>query len=232
MPRKRKLHPIEKADLKVARKVALDRNGRWGRWTARFAELGDQPPLVALSLGVAGLGAVRSDERMARMGLRMLAAHSLATMAKLLGKNLVDRTRPGALKDKAYRMERGTSHDGRLRSMPSGHSAGVTAVAGAVAEDYPALQLPAALASAAVAAAQPPSRNHYLSDVVVGAGIGIGVAAIARWLIPPQDELEAQPRPARLSARRQGRSFPTGRGRPRPCGRSDRRRRSRNRSAC
>lgn len=191
MPRKRKLHPVERADLKVARKVALDRNGFFGRWTARFAELGDQPPLIALSLGVTAAGAVRGDERLARSGLRMLVAHSLSTMAKLLVKDLVDRTRPGALKDKAYRLEEGDSRDGRLRSMPSGHSAGITAVAGAIAEDYPIIQIPAAVASATIAGAQPPSRNHYLSDVIVGAGIGLAVAALARRLVPPQDELTA-----------------------------------------
>ena len=114
----------------------------------RFAELGDQPPLVAVSLGVAAVGFAARDERLQRTGMRMLAAHSLSTMAKLAGKDSVDRTRPGALSEKAYRLKQGTSRDGRLRSMPSGHSAGIVAVAGAISADYPRALLPAAAASA------------------------------------------------------------------------------------
>ena len=107
-------------------------------------------------------------------------------LAKLAGKDNINRTRPGALNEKAYRLEKGHSDDGRLRSMPSGHSAGIVAVAGAIAADYPRALLPVAAASVAVGAAQLPSRNHYLSDVVVGAGIGLVVAGLSRLLIPPQ----------------------------------------------
>ena len=47
----------------------------------------------------------------------MLTAHSLSTIAKLAVKDRIDRTRPGALNEKAYRLEKGTSRDGRLRSI-------------------------------------------------------------------------------------------------------------------
>ena len=184
---KRPLTRVERTDLEVTRAVAISPKRRAGRWIRRFAELGDQPPLVAVSLGVAAVGFAARDERLQRTGLRMLAAHSLSTMAKLAGKDSVDRTRPGALNEKAYRLKQGSSRDGRLRSMPSGHSAGIVAVAGAIAADYPRALVPAAAASVAVGAAQLPSRNHYLSDVIVGAGIGLAVTGLARWLIPPQD---------------------------------------------
>jgi membrane-associated phospholipid phosphatase len=156
----------------------------------RFAEIGDQPPLVAVSLGVIAAGLVGGHDRLRRTGLRMLTAHSLSTIAKLAGKGTIDRTRPGALNEKAYRLEKGDSRDGRLRSMPSGHSAGIVAISGAIAIDYPRTVMPLAIASAAVGAAQLPSRNHYLSDVVVGAGIGLVVAGLARLLIPPLDRSE------------------------------------------
>ena len=185
-PAKRALRKVEKVDLKVSRKVSVGKERAVGRWTRRFAEIGDQPPLVAVSLGVIAAGLAGGHDRLRRTGFRMLTAHSLSTIAKLAGKGSIDRTRPGALNEKAYRLEKGDSRDGRLRSMPSGHSAGIVAVAGAIAADYPQALIPAAAASVAVGAAQVPSRNHYLSDVIVGAGIGLAVAGLARLLIPPR----------------------------------------------
>ena len=194
--RARKLQPVERLDLKVARAVALDQGKAAGKQIARFAELGDQPPLVLLSLGVAAFGALRRDERLARTGLRMLAAHALTSIGKLIGKGLVDRTRPAeALGQGRYRLEEGASKQGRLRSMPSGHSAGVTALAFALAPDYPRQAVPAAAAAGAVMLAQLPSKNHFLSDVAAGAAIGLLAGGIARWLIPPQGEFRPPERP-------------------------------------
>ena len=118
----------------------------------------------------------------------MLAAHALATMGKLAVKDSVNRTRPGALNQKAYRLEQGHSRDGRLRSMPSGHSAGIVAVAGAATPDYARAILPAAGIATSIAGAQLPTKNHFLSDVLVGVGIGLAAAALARLLIPPIDD--------------------------------------------
>ena len=188
---KRALRKVERTDLKVARKASIPKADPVGKWTRRFAEAGDQPPLVALSLGVIAAGLVGGHDRLRRTGLRILTAHSLSTIAKLAGKDRIDRTRPGALNEKSYRLEKGTSRDGRLRSMPSGHSAGIVAVAGAITADYPRALVPAAAASVAVAAAQLPSRNHYLSDIIVGAGVGLVVSGLARWLIPPHGEAES-----------------------------------------
>ena len=168
---------------------------------ARFADLGDQPPLVLLSAGVTLLGAVRRDERLARTGLRMLAAHSLTTMAKRLGKGSIDRTRPDeALRNGHYRLEEGDSHERRLRSMPSGHSAGSTAVAIAATRDYPEMAGLAAGLGGAVMAAQLPSKDHFLSDVLAGAAIGFMSALAAQKLIQPLREIRperARPRPVR-----------------------------------
>ena len=194
--KRRKLTPIETLDIEVARGVALDQRKASGKQLSLFAELGDQPPLVLLSLGVAAMGAVRRDERLARTGLRMLAAHALTTVGKLIGKGLIDRTRPAeALGKGRYRLERGGSKQGRLRSMPSGHSGGVTALAVALAPDYPRQAVPAAAAAGAVMLAQLPSKNHFLSDVAAGAAIGLLAGGIARWLIPPQDQLRPPARP-------------------------------------
>ena len=185
-PAKRALRKVERTDLKVARAASIAKADPVGKWTRRFADVGDQPPLVAISLGVIAAGLLRGNDRMRRTGFRMLTAHSLSTIAKLAGKDRIDRTRPGALNEKAYRFQKGTSRDGRLRSMPSGHSAGIVAIAGAIAADYPRALIPVTAASVAVGAAQLPSRNHYLSDIIVGAGIGLVVAGLSQWLIPPR----------------------------------------------
>lgn len=179
---KRALKSVEHTDKAVAARLALDGRTRAARATSLFAEAGDQPPLIILSLSVVAAGLAGGDARLRRTGMRMLTAHSLSTLFKLLVKDRVDRTRPG---EDGYRMEKGTSRDGRLRSMPSGHSAGTVAIAGAILPDYPQALAPVTLASTAIAAAQLPSKNHFLSDVLVGAALGTAAAGIARLLLPP-----------------------------------------------
>ena len=182
---KRAIKNIERIDQQVAARLALDGRTRAARWTGTFADAGDQPPLIILSLSIVAAGLAGGDARLRRTGMRMLTAHSLATLFKLLAKDRIDRTRPGALNEKGYRLEPGTSRDGRLRSMPSGHSAGTMAIAGAIVPDYPGALIPAMTAATAIAVAQLPSKNHFLSDVLVGAGVGLVAAGIARLLIPP-----------------------------------------------
>ena len=186
----RKLNKIEKADLKIADSVAIDGKGAAGRLLSKFADLGDQPPLIAISAGVFAYGLVSGNRKLTRTGLRMFAAHSVATAIKGFAKDEVDRTRPDeALDDAPYKLEAGHSEDGGLRSMPSGHSAGLAAVARAAGREYPEVAVPAAVAAAAIAAAQLPSRNHFASDVAVGVGIGLASeAAVAKLMGPPQKQ--------------------------------------------
>jgi membrane-associated phospholipid phosphatase len=186
----RSLHPVEDADLEVAEAVHVDRHSRKGRLLARFAELGDQPPLIALCGLVIAAGLVRRDRRMTRAGMRMLAAHAVSNALKGFVKDEIDRTRPGVARSRGrYKLTKGRSSQGELRSMPSGHSAGLAAVARAAARDYPAATLPVTAAAATVAAAQLPSGNHFASDVAVGAGIGIVSEALvaAAMGLPAQD---------------------------------------------
>lgn len=182
------LKTVERIDKAVANRLALDQRTRAGRAASTFAEAGDQPPLIILSLSVVAAGLAGGDARLRRTGMRMLTAHSLSTLFKLLAKDRIDRTRPGALDEKSYRLEKGRSRDGRLRSMPSGHSAGTVAIAGAILPDYPGALAPVAAAATAISAAQLPSKNHFLSDVLVGAVLGVAAAGIARLLIPPNDQ--------------------------------------------
>jgi undecaprenyl-diphosphatase len=144
-----------------------------------FASLGDQPPLRTLCASMILVGLAGGDRRLARAGLRMLAAHTLATFAKDFVKERVNRTRPRS-KDKPgkdHRPERGRDTSKEETSFPSGHSAGAAAVAAAFARDYPEHRAPAYAAGGALALAQIPRCAHYPTDV--GAGLAIGIAAEA-----------------------------------------------------
>jgi undecaprenyl-diphosphatase len=141
------------------------------------ADLGDQPQLRILCGAVIAVGLVAGDRRLARTGWRMLAAHTVATLAKDFVKHRVDRTRPrsAAKPGKDHRPRRGRSTAKEETSFPSGHSAGAAAVARAFARDYPEHALPAYGGAAILALAQIPRCAHYPTDV--GAGVAIGVAA-------------------------------------------------------
>lgn len=185
----RALHPLEQVDLEIADTVQVGKRTKAGRRLARFAELGDQPPLRILCALVVGAGLLAQDRKLVRTGLRMIAAHSLATLAKGFVKDEVDRTRPGvAIDDNHYTMEKGRSRDSRLQSMPSGHSAGLAAVARAAAREYPTVALPAASAAGAVAFAQLPSGNHFATDVVAGVTIGLLAEKLVDAAMGPVDE--------------------------------------------
>jgi membrane-associated phospholipid phosphatase len=141
------------------------------------ADLADQPQMRILCGSVIAVGLIGGDRRLAKTGLRMLAAHTLATIVKDVVKKRVDRTRPRSAakpgKDSRPRPGRHTAKE--ETSFPSGHSAGAAAVARAFARDYPEHALPAYGAAAVLALAQIPRCAHYPTDV--GAGLAIGVAA-------------------------------------------------------
>jgi len=145
----------------------------------RFASLGDQPPLRTLCVAAIAAGVAGGNWRLARAGVRMLVAHSLATLAKDYVKERVDRTRPrskgGRGKDHVPRP--GGNRSKEETSFPSGHSAGAAAVARAFARDYPEYAAPAYAVGGALALAQIPRCAHYPTDV--GAGLALGIVAEA-----------------------------------------------------
>lgn len=144
-----------------------------------LSEAADQPPLIALSLGTLAIGLATRRGDLARGGARMLASHLLATAAKNAIKHRIDRTRPGPALDRGgAKFEPGDTHTHDENSFPSGHTAGAVAVALAASHDIKGAAMPAALATGAVAAAQAPAGNHYLTDVAVGGAIGWAVEAL------------------------------------------------------
>ena len=151
------------------------------RALSRIAKLGDQPELRLISGGVIAAGLLLGRGRLFRAGVRMLLAHEAATAAKDLIKSRIDRTRPHSARSKEEAKPKpGRSTAKRLRSFPSGHSAGSVAVAQAFAREYPQHRAAALTAAGVVAVGQVPKSAHYPTDVVAGALIGAATeAAIA-----------------------------------------------------
>lgn len=153
-----------------------------------LSEVADQPPTVAINLTTIAVGLLRADARLTRTGVRMLAAHGLATLAKSVIKANVDRARPHLFSDREdHRPKPGDTDEGPQNSFPSGHTAGAVAVARAVAREYPAAAGTAYAGAAGVAAIQIPRGTHFPIDVAVGAIIGWAAeAVVARVLQRPE----------------------------------------------
>jgi membrane-associated phospholipid phosphatase len=172
---------VVRADRKTAQAVLPYEGSLPIRMLGHVADLGDQPPLRFLCASLIAIGLVRGNRRLAGAGARMFAAHMLATWTKDFIKHRVDRTRPNAADEpgKDSKPRPGRDRSKEETSFPSGHSAGVAAVARAYARDYPEHGVAAQAAAGLLALAQIPRCAHYPTDV--GAGIAIGVAA--EWAV-------------------------------------------------
>ncbi|QXQ07877.1 phosphatase PAP2 family protein [Sphingosinicellaceae bacterium] len=177
---------IEAADIAVAKATAPVEETLVGRLVGKLGALGDQPPLRMLCGGIIVAGAWRGDSRLAGTGLRMLAAHTLATGIKTLVKSQVDRTRPSLLvEDGEYEAHPGDSDDHDRTSFPSGHTAGVVAVATVFARAYPEHAGEALATAGFLSLVQVPRRAHFVSDVAAGAVVGLVGAAVVGLLPSP-----------------------------------------------
>ena len=174
-----KLSRLEKADLAAVDAAKPLSDTPPMKIVSLLSEVGDQPEMRTLCAAVIAAGIAGGDRRLTKAGLRMLAAHSLATFAKNAIKHRIDRTRPRSKHKpgKDHRIAPGESRAKEETSFPSGHSAGAAAVARAFVRDYPEHKGAAYAAAGAVSLAQIPRCAHYPSDV--GAGVAIGVAAEA-----------------------------------------------------
>src|SRR5687768_3339417 len=180
------------AEAKAVKAVA-PRRKRPAKLVETIGKLGDQPELRTLSGAVVAAGLMTANRRLVRAGVRMLLAHEIATLAKDLIKDRIDRTRPHSAKTHSDRAVKPGRHTAKTKtSFPSGHSAGATAVARAFGREYPQLQAPALAAAAVVAGMQVPRLNHFPSDVAAGVMLGAASEAAAN-LVVGDEELDSTP---------------------------------------
>ena len=171
------------AEAKAARAVA-PRRKKPAKLVEAVGQLGDQPELRTVSGLVLAAGLLSANHRLIRAGVRMLLAHEIATLAKDLVKEQIDRTRPHSATTHSDRAVKRGRHTAKTKtSFPSGHSAGAIAVARAFGREYSQLQAPALAAAAVVAGMQVPRLNHYPTDVAAGMLLGAASEAVANLVV-------------------------------------------------
>ncbi|MDB5687998.1 MAG: phosphatase family protein, partial [Rhizorhabdus sp.] len=176
---------VEQVDREIARATGAGRKTPLVKTLGTISDLADQPPLIAVSALTIGAGLVSRDRRLARAGVRMLASHWVATTMKSFVKHRIDRTRPFVmLAGGSYHAVKGSSEAKRENSFPSWHTAGAVAVARAVARDYPERAPVSYVAAGSAAAMQLPRGTHFLSDVLVGALIGLAAESLVALVLP------------------------------------------------
>lgn len=184
---------VAREDARVDRIVSPHRKEPLVRAAAFASEIGDQPQMRLLSGAVFAIGLLTGNGRLARAGVRMLVAHEAATFAKDLVKKNVVRTRPRSARRMDQREPRpGQNRDKEESSFPSGHTAGAISVARAFSREYPEHRAAALTAASLVAAAQVPRCAHYVSDVGVGAAIGLASEAAVHGVFSAAGQVRAR----------------------------------------
>jgi membrane-associated phospholipid phosphatase len=182
---------LTRAEARMTRAAAPPSGSAREKIAETIGKLGDQPELRTLSAIVIAGGLLGGNRRMVRTGVRMLLAHELATLAKDLVKEQIDRTRPhSAGSDQERAVKPGKNKAKAETSFPSGHSAGSIAVARALGREYPQLQAPTLGAAAIIGGLQVPRLAHYPTDVAAGMVVGV-LAEAASSLVFLGDEDES-----------------------------------------
>ncbi|HEY8566661.1 MAG TPA: phosphatase PAP2 family protein [Beijerinckiaceae bacterium] len=185
---------VERADVDIAARLARHRHHPGVRLVGRLSEVGDQPPLAALSCGVMAYGLVAGNGRATRAGVAMLGSLLAAILVKTVLKRSLSRTRPHVLLEEGqYEVRPFGPNKGSWQSFPSGHTAGSVACARAFARFYPDLRAPAYASAAFIGLAQVPRGAHYPLDVAVGVGIGLAAERLVHAVMPARDPDAATP---------------------------------------
>ena len=137
--------------------TAADHSRLWLGIAAAMALLGGSRGRQAAREGVLAIGTTSAA---VNLGIKPLARRPRPTRAE-----------PGPFEDRYVPMPRSTS-------FPSGHAASAFAFSYAVSRDLPRLAVPIGLLAGAVAHSRVHTGVHYPSDVVIGAILGAGTAAM------------------------------------------------------
>jgi membrane-associated phospholipid phosphatase len=171
---------LEKADIELGTKLAKHRRHPVAKALGKAGKIGDQGPLYALSIGLLAVGVSSRDRRLTDTGLAMLGAIASADVGKRLVKSVVHRTRPHVVLDEGrYEADAGGSDDKHEQSFPSGHMAGTTAVARALARNHPEVGAVAGAAAIGIGISRIAKGAHWPLDVAAGAVIGLAAEAFS-----------------------------------------------------
>lgn len=135
----------------------------------------------------------RRAHRAAARGISSIALTSL--LANQVAKRITPRHRPDLTLVPTQRVAHRVPVSS---SFPSGHSASAAAFALGVGVELPPLALPVGLLAAAVGFSRVYTGVHFPTDVLAGAALGTGVAALGTVLVPVRPA-EAQPEVAEPS---------------------------------
>jgi membrane-associated phospholipid phosphatase len=134
-----------------------------------------------VGLGLVGIGLLAHDRGLERSGARVLASIALAYVATGGSKLVTGRSRPYESPTSAFQFHPFSGH----QSLPSAHATAAFALAASLADDIHSV--PADVALYGLAAGTAWSRlnddDHWLSDTVLGAAIGVASAKLVsgRW---------------------------------------------------
>ncbi|MER8188328.1 phosphatase PAP2 family protein [Kitasatospora sp. NPDC094015] len=197
------MRAINDLDRRLFNRVALSRLRGAHPVLPRLTRAADHG---VLWLGTAAVLAATGHRTARRAALRGAGALALASLtANVLAKGASRRPRPVIDQVPAVRR---LLVQPRTTSFPSGHSASAAAFATAVAIESPLLGLAVAPVAAGVMASRVYVGVHYPGDVLAGAALGAGLAALTlRWW-PPRAMRPATAAPPGIEAP----ALPGGRG--------------------
>ena len=172
---------------------SLPKGGSVQRWGVRTSRIGSSYGLLAMSGGLFAAGALAKDSQLKQTGLVAGEAAVHAFVVTFGLKLAAARERPNTGSGRGHFFSGLDEAAKGENSFPSGHSLAAWAVASAVSHQYRDKKyVPWIVYGLATTAsmARVTAQRHYLSDVVVGAGIGYVIGSYvsrkhdSRGLVP------------------------------------------------